>query len=123
MVSYEQLEKEEKIKKEINRIKKLYKDFPKDKVKALEGLIQEVAFLKVSLQELREDLTILGLVEWFEQGEQRIKRERPECKIYSTFTQRYSQIMKQLIDLLPSEEKKGEKNKLQEFIMKGKINK
>ena len=36
------IEKEKKIKQEINRIKKLFKDFDKEKSKTLEGLINEV---------------------------------------------------------------------------------
>ena len=46
----EQLEKEKKIKQEINRLKKLYKEFDKDKAKALEGLINNAAFMKVGME-------------------------------------------------------------------------
>lgn len=119
----QKLEKEKKIKSEINRLKKIYKDFPKDKVKVLEGLIQEAAFMKISLEEMREDLLTNGLTELFEQGSQRFDRERPQVKIYTTFMQRYSGVMKQLIDLLPAEQKKEENDKLLEFLSKGKLKK
>ena len=59
----EQLERERKIKQEINRIKKLYKDLEKDKVKVVEGLITEASFMKLTLQELREDLFKNGMTE------------------------------------------------------------
>ena len=116
----EQLEKEDKIKKEINRIKKLYKDFNKDKARVLEGLIKEAAFMKVELEELRNDLLITGLTELFVQGEQCFNRERPESKLYTSFIQRYSQVMKQLIEMLPAEEKKEEETNLEKFVQKGK---
>lgn len=119
----QKLEKEKKIKQEINRVKKIYKDFPKDKVKVLEGLIQEAAFMKISLEEMREDLLTNGLTELFEQGSQRFERERPQVKIYTTFMQRYSGVMKQLIDLLPEEQKKEEADALLEFLSKGKLKK
>lgn len=119
----EQLEREKKIKQEINRLKKLYKDFEKDKVKALEGLINEAAFMKVSLEETRKDIIKNGLTELFEQGEQCFNRERPEVKIYTSFMQRYSGVMKQLIDLLPVEVKKEEEDELMQFLKKGKIKK
>lgn len=119
----QKLEKEKKIKQEINRVKKIYKDFPKDKVKVLDGLIQEVSFMKISLEEMREDLLSNGLTETFEQGSQRFERERPQVKIYTTFMQRYSGVMKQLIDLLPEEQKKEEADQLLEFLQKGKIKK
>jgi hypothetical protein len=117
------LNKEKNIKQEINRIKKLYKDFPKEKSKVLEGLINESAFIKVSLEELRDNLLKNGFTEVFEQGEQRFNRERPEVKIYTTFIQRYSNVMKQLIDLLPVEVKKEEADELLEFLNRNKIKK
>ncbi len=116
----EQLEKEDKIKKEINRIKKLYRDFNKDKARVLEGLIKEAAFMKVELEELRNDLLVTGLTELFVQGEQCFNRERPESKLYTSFIQRYSQVMKQLIEMLPAEEKKEEESNLEKFVQKGK---
>ena len=118
---FEHLEKEKKIKQEINRVKKLYKDFPKEKLKVIEGLINEVAFMKISLEETREDLVKNGMTELFVQGSQEFNRERPEVKIYTTLIQRYSNVMKQLIDLLPPEEKKEEKDELLEFLRKGKL--
>ena len=118
-----EIDKEKNIKQEVNRIKKLYKEFPKDKIKALEGLINEAAFIKVSLEELRENLLANGFTEVFEQGEQRFNRERPEVKIYTTFIQRYSNVMKQLIDLLPPEVKKEEADELLEFLNRNKIKK
>ena len=117
------LDTEKNIKQEINRIKKLYKDFPKEKSKVLEGLINESAFIKVSLEELRDNLLKNGFTEVFEQGEQRFNRERPEVKIYTTFIQRYSNVMKQLIDLLPVEVKKEEADELLEFLNRNKIKK
>lgn len=118
-----ELEKDKKIKQEINRIKKLFKEFPKEKTKVIEGLINEVAFIKVSLEELRENLLVNGFTEIFEQGEQRFNRERPEVKIYTTFIQRYSGVMKQLIDLLPPEVKKEETDQLMQFLSKNKVKK
>lgn len=119
----EQLEKEKKIKQEINRIKKLYKDFSKDKTKVFEGLMNEAAFMKISLEELRSDLLKNGMTELFVQGEQEFMRERPEVKVYTNFIQKYSVVMKQLIDVLPVEIKQGESDKLMEFIKKGKFKK
>ena len=117
---YEQLEREKLIKQEMNRIKKIYKEFPKEKVKVLEGLITEASFMKTALEELREDILKNGYTELFEQGEQAFNRERPEVKIYTNFIQKYTVCMKQLIDLLPVEEKKIENDALIEFVKKGK---
>ncbi|MBN1079222.1 hypothetical protein [Clostridium botulinum] len=119
----EQLEKEKKIKQEINRIKKLYKDFSKDKAKVLEGLMNEAAFMRICLEDLRIDLIKNGMTELFVQGDQEFMRERPEVKVYTNFIQKYSVVMKQLIDVLPVEIKKDEADALMEFIKKGKLKK
>lgn len=119
----EQLEREKKIKQEINRIKKFYKDLEKDKVKVVEGLITEASFMKLTLQELREDLFKNGMTELYENGPQVVNRERPETKIYSTMIQRYSNVMKQLIDYMPEEKQKEENDELKEFLNRRKVKK
>lgn len=123
MTISEQLQKEKSIKSEKNKIKKLYVDFPKEKVKVLDGLMDEAAFMKISLEELRVELVKNGVIEVFKQGKQSFKRERPEMKTYTTLIQKYSGVMKQLIDLLPPELKKQESDALIEFIKKGQIKK
>lgn len=120
MQIYEQLEREKKINDEIKRIKKLYKNLEKNKIKVVEGLVAEAAFMKLSLEELREDLFENGMTELYENGPQVVNRERPETKIYATIIQRYSNVMKQLIDYMPTEEKKEEKDQLMEFLSRGK---
>ena len=77
--------------------------------------------MKISLEELRDNLLANGFTEVFEQGEQRFNRERPEVKIYISLTQRYSNIMKQLIDILPAEEKKEEADELLNFLNRNKV--
>lgn len=117
---YEQLEREKLINQEKNRIKKVYKDISKDKIKVVDGLISEAAFMKITLEETRADLLKNGMTEIFEQGPNVYNRERPEVKIYTSLIQRYSQVMKQLIDYMPTEEKKEEKDQLLEFLSRGK---
>lgn len=119
----EKIEKDKKIKQEINKFKKIYKDLEKEKVKTIEGLISDAAFLKVTLCDLKEDILENGLTELFEQGEQSFYRERPEVKTYATFLQRYTGVMKQLIDLMPPSEKKEENDELIEFIKRSKVRK
>lgn len=64
-----------------------------------------------------------GLTEIFEQGKQRFERERLQVKIYMSFMKLYSNVMKQLIDTIPSDVKQHEEDELMEFIKKGKLQK
>lgn len=122
-IIYEQLEKEKKIKQEVSRLKKNYKDLEKEKVKILDGLVSEAAFLKISLEETREILIREGLTEIFKQGKQEFERERLQVKIYLNFMKLYSSVMKQLIDIIPSDIKQEEEDELIEFIKKGRLKK
>ncbi|WP_339110769.1 hypothetical protein WIS39_19990 (plasmid) [Clostridioides difficile] len=120
---YEQLEKEKKIKQEVSRLKKNYKDLEKEKNKILDGLVNEAAFLKISLEETREILIREGLTEIFKQGKQEFERERLQVKIYLNFMKLYTSVMRQLIDIIPSDIKQEEEDKLIEFIKKGRLQK
>ena len=79
--------------------------------------------MKLTLQELREDLFKNGMTELYENGPQVVNRERPETKIYSTMIQRYSNVMKQLIDYMPEEKQKEENDELKEFLNRRKVKK
>lgn len=120
---YEQLEREKLTNQEKNRIKKVYKDIPREKLKVVEGLISEASFMKITLEEVRTDLLKNGMTEIFEQGPNVYNRKRPEVEIYTSLIQRYSQVMKQLIDYMPVQEQKEESDELKEFLKRRKIKK
>jgi len=110
-------EKAKKIKAELTRLKKVFKDLPEDKRRIVDGLIQEAAFMRATLEETREIIDREGVIELFEQGAQRFLREHPATKVYASFINRYSAVVKQLIDLLPDGEKgKTEADELMEFV-------
>src|SRR5690606_25223357 len=98
-------EKAKKIKAELTRLKKVFKDLPEDKRRIVDGLIQEAAFMRATLEETREIIDREGVIELFEQGAQRFLREHPATKVYASLINRYSAVVKQLIDLLPDGEK------------------
>ena len=110
-------EKAKKIKTELTRLKKVFKDLPEDKRKIVDGLIQEAAFMRATLEETREIIDREGVIELFEQGAQRFLREHPATKVYAAMINRYSAVVKQLIDLLPDGDKqKTEADELMAFV-------
>lgn len=98
---YDPDDKEKQIKKEISKLQKLFRALPKEKQKAIEGLIQEAAFMRVTLEEARYIIDREGVLELFEQGSQRFLREHPATKVYNTMINRYSAVCKQLFDMVP----------------------
>lgn len=97
------------VKKEKNRLNRLFKDVPKNKLKTAEGLIIQAARLRILLDEMWIDITENGDVELFSQSEKQdpYERERPIAKLYNSRDQSYQRIIKQLTDLIPDEKLTG----------------
>src|SRR5690606_10632463 len=109
--------KAKKIKSELARLRKVFADIPEDKRRIADGLMQEAAFMRVTLEETREIIDREGVIERFEQGAQKFLREHPATKVYASLINRYSAVVKQLIDLLPDGEKsKDEADELMAFV-------
>ena len=96
------MDKEKAIKKEIGELNKLFADIPVDRAKLVEGLIQNAAFMRVTLEELQKEVIENGAVIQCQSGNgfDTIK-DNPAQKAYTTMVSRYTQIINQLQGLLP----------------------
>lgn len=114
-----EMTKEERITREEKRLRKSYKDLPKDKMQVVEGLIRRAAFMRVTLEYMEKDLDENGFVEMFTQSEKTepYERERPVARLYNTMNKNYQNIIKQLTDLLPKEEVKDDDDGFESFVM------
>jgi uncharacterized protein YfbU (UPF0304 family) len=118
---YSNEEKDRQTKKEIQKLRRLFKNLPKDKMKAADGLIQEAAFMKVTLEETRHVIDQEGILEKFEQGAQKFLREHPATKVYNTMIQRYATVCKQLFDMIPDPDAgKQAEDELMTFVKRSK---
>ncbi|MGO4219539.1 hypothetical protein AB4Z03_26910 [Bacillus sp. YAF12_1] len=120
MAIKKELTKEERVKKEINRLKRIYKEMPKDTLMVVEGLIVEAADLRVRLEDIRKDLDENGYDEMFSQSENQdpYERERPAARRYIAMNKSYQTIMKQLGDYIPKKqvETKAQSDGFEEFV-------
>lgn len=93
------------VKKEKNRLNRLFKDIPVKKKKAVEGLIIQAARLRVLLDEMWIDISEKGDYEMFCQSDKQdpYERERPVAKLYNSRDASYQKVIKQLTDLMPPE--------------------
>ncbi|AVM24902.1 MULTISPECIES: hypothetical protein [Bacillus] len=107
MAKKKELTKEDRVKKEISRLKKVFKEMPKEAMAVAEGLIVEAAEMRVRLEDIRKDLDENGYDEWFSQSEDQIpyERERPQARRYIQMNKNYQSIMKQLGDYIPKPQK------------------
>lgn len=98
-------DKDRLVDNEIKRLTNLYKDIEKNRRLSAKGLIEEAAFMRATLTELKKSIDENGPIDEMPQGEYSILREHPALKSYNTMVQRYSSIIKQLTDLLPKDVK------------------
>ena len=99
---------------EYDRLSVLYKNIPTNKRELVDGLLWQAARLRVSLDDLYEDLKKNGNTEMFKQANDGVEfpRERPESKIFATRDKSYLAIIKKLDELLPVQEKSSGFSKL-----------
>lgn len=109
-------EKNQKIKKETQKLKKLFKDLPDNKKKMAEKLIENASFMSITLDELKEDIKIYGVKETYVNGKDQFGfKESIESKTYNTMIKNYMNIIKQLNDMLPEEKKINEDDEFERF--------
>ena len=115
------IDKNKKIKKEKQKLKKIFNKIGKDKQTIVEKLIDNVAFMSITLDELKEDIKKYGVKETYMNGSNQFGfKESIESKTYNTMLKNYMNAVKQLIDLLPDDEKKNTGEDLLRFIASGK---
>lgn len=97
------MDKDKRIKQEIDELNKLFRDVPKEKMKLTEGLIQNAAFMRVTLEELQREVVEKGACIQYTSGNgfETIK-DNPAQKAYTTMVSRYTQIISQLQNMLPA---------------------
>lgn len=118
MASKKELSKDEIIDLEIKRLNKFFGDVDEKKKGVCEGLINDAAFMRMTLAGLKEDIKEKGSIIEMSQGKYSIQVEAPWSKAYNTMIQRYNTVMKELINLLPKDAPpKEESDGFEEFVM------
>lgn len=97
---------------EYDRLAELYQDIPANQRKLVDGLLVEAARLKVSLDELWEDISTNGDTMMVNKGTTIVEIERPSAKIFTSRDKSYRAVIRHLDDLLPSKVVKKGFNKL-----------
>lgn len=110
------IDKNKKIRKETQKLKKLFKDLSDNKKKMAEKLIENASFMSITLDELKEDIKIYGVKETYANGKNQFGfKESIESKTYNTMVKNYMNIIKQLNDMLPEEKKIDEDDEFERF--------
>lgn len=99
---------------------KLYNSINLDKVKAqidkeenmnqavAYDLLEELTFMKETMDELKATVQLHGATYLFKQGEQEYLKENPAMKSYNATVTKYNATMKQLLSLIPEQSDKSD---------------
>lgn len=93
--------KNRRINKEVKRLNDIFDLMDVDKQKVAEGLILEVAFMRITLEGLKEDINRTGAIDEMPQGDYSILRQSPSVQVYNTMIKNYNKILNDLLGLLP----------------------
>ena len=105
MATKKDLTKDQKIKKEINRLKRVFRDLDKNKLQTVESLIRNAAFMAVSLEELQEIINEEGYTVEYQNGANQSGTKQSDA-VKTHIAKNHAAIIKQLCELVPPEKKK-----------------
>ena len=101
MAISQELEKARRFKREKARVRRICRNIEPSLLKAAAGLIEEAAWQRVTLEELRHMVDAEGILDCFEQGGDIIVRRHPAARAYVALVQRYCTTSKLLTSMLP----------------------
>ncbi len=116
---YTEKQRNARIKKEKERLTKIFENMDPNKAKIVEKLIQEAAFQAATLDETREIIKKTGVVEEYQNGaNQKGVKKSSAVEVYDKLVNTYSRIIRQLCDMLPVVEPgvKEEKDPAEELL-------
>ena len=109
--------KHERIKKELARLKRIFRNLPKDRANTAASLIRNVAFMTITLDDLQDDIARIGVVSEYQNGENQWgTKKSPEVEVYNAMLKNHMTAIKQLTDLLPQEDSKAAADELMAFV-------
>lgn len=107
MTTKKDLTKEAKIKREYNRLRKIFSGLDKNMQTTVDSLLRNAAFMAVSLEELQDEINREGYVVEYQNGaNQSGTKQSDAVKTHIAMTKNHAGIIKQLCDLVPPEQKK-----------------
>lgn len=99
-------EKDNKIKREIGRLKKYFKDCDKNAMNFIKPLIENAAFMAVTLDDLQIEINKDGCTVEYKNGENQYgTKKNPSVETYNTMQKNYAALMKQIAEMIPKPEK------------------
>lgn len=118
MSKNEELTKDQRIETEKKRLSRLFTKIDTKTKKAVQSLIENAAFMAVTLADLQQTINEIGCVSKYQNGENQWgTKKSPEVEVYNSMIKNYSSVIKQLTDLIPKEpQSKTEDDGFEDFV-------
>lgn len=114
----EKKEKDRLIKSDESGLKRMFTNLDPKKQQLAYRLCAKAAYIKVSLDELQEDIDKNGYYEKFSQGKDQepYDRRRPVVDTFNSLTTNYQRYMKQLAEMIPKQVVAEKGDGFEEFV-------
>lgn len=100
--------KEQKIKSEKARLKRIFKGLDENKKKLVEPLMEKAAFMSIELDELQDTIEKSGWTSKYQNGQNQWgTKKSPEAETYIALSKNYAAVIKQLTELVPAAKRKA----------------
>ncbi len=108
--------KENRISAELNRISVYFEDVDANQRAIVTPLLQNAAFMKVTLEDLQESINIGGATDEYQNGaNQHGIKQSAQLQAYNSLIKNYASVIKTLSGLLPPEKKADAINVFQQW--------
>lgn len=102
------LTKETRIKRELNRLKRIYAELPENKMAIVMPLLENMAFMKITLEDLQKNINEKGCSDEYKNGENQYGRKAAaDLQAYNSLIKNFNAISDRLEKLLPPQRKKS----------------
>lgn len=107
------LSREERVKKEKNKLKRICKCIPAHKLKLLDSVLDNLASLTVDLEDIERTIAADGQKAVTKNGSQEFIKAHPLLRTKGEFMQKHKDMCNMLLSHMPDEVKSKEKSKLE----------
>lgn len=99
---YNETKRKAKIKKELKKLNEIFNNLDETTKNTIENLIQEAAFMAVTLEETRMIIARDGVIENYQNGKEQMGVKKSSAvEVYDKMVNTYARVIKQLTELLP----------------------
>lgn len=103
------MEKDKRIKAELKRISGFFDKVPENQREIVKPLLQNSAFMKVTLEDLQEIINQEGVIDHYQNGANQYgTKQSATLQSYNSLVKNYASVTKTLSQLLPKEEEEDE---------------